>query len=157
MVKQANQMKARVNKTILPLKVGDIVQIPMANVDLSKADNKTLTMVIVKETIHKKAPPSYKLANHLFSLSRKYHPSYLRLIKNADPATLNLNDVLSKYQGLPELGERQAVRQMSLVGGQGKHKCNCKGKCSTKRCPCRKKNVSCSILCHPGNLLCENC
>ena len=81
MIKQANQMQARVNKTLPALKVGDIVQIPMANVDLSKADNKTLTMVIVEETTHKKAPPSYKLANHLFSLSRKYHLSYLRLKK----------------------------------------------------------------------------
>ena len=34
--------------------------------------------------------------------------------------------------------------------------CNCRSRCSTKVCPCKKGNVSCSTKCHSKNSICSN-
>ena len=44
---------------------------------------------------------------------------------------------------------RNAVRSISVCGGQGKLRCN------TKRCACKKAAVLCNSRCHP-NIACNN-
>ena len=54
---------------------------------------------------------------------------------------------------------RNAVRSISVCGGQGFTKCGCsasgKLRCNTKRCACKKAAVLCNSRCHP-NIACNN-
>jgi hypothetical protein len=36
------------------------------------------------------------------------------------------------------------------------HTCNCRGKCATRTCPCKKENVFCSAKCHSKRWACSN-
>jgi hypothetical protein len=52
--------------------------------------------------------------------------------------------------------EREAIKAMSIGGGQGLSKCNCNGKCNTKVCSCKKNGLFCNSRCHGGNNQCAN-
>ena len=54
--------------------------------------------------------------------------SWIKVLKIANCKLLKLHDVGDSYQELTRLGEREASRQMSVVGGQGFWKCDFKGK-----------------------------
>ena len=50
---------------------------------------------------------------------------------------------------------RASVRETSIGGGQGHIRCNCRQKCTTKSCKCRKSRVLCNSKCH-SDLSCIN-
>ena len=46
---------------------------------------------------------------------------------------------------------RQAITAISIAGGQGMKKCNCKtGKCNGGRCGCNSEGRKCNSKCHGG-------
>ncbi|KAE8740254.1 hypothetical protein FOCC_FOCC014238 [Frankliniella occidentalis] len=45
---------------------------------------------------------------------------------------------------------RTIVTKSSILGGQGFKKCNCKGRCMTNKCTCRKAGEKCKSQCHGG-------
>ncbi len=51
-----------------------------------------------------------------------------------------LSETLKNWKMLKEITEREAARNESMVGGQGKGDvtCNCKGPCNTNQCSCKK-------------------
>jgi hypothetical protein len=158
---QAKRMKVNAqNYGDKQLDVGTIVQVPLADVDTTKADGKNLTLIIV-DKVHQKGsgPTMYRLASKSGVLSRLYHPSYITTVA-ADPKILGLESVLDEWTGLPQMTEREAARAVSLVGGQGKHLgCKCKrSTCQTKRCSCFLNGMKCSSSCHgvAGNKCCVN-
>lgn len=158
---QAKRMKVKAqNYGDKQLDVGTIVQVPLADVDTTKADGKNLTLIIV-DKVHQKGsgPTMYRLACKSGVLSRLYHPSYITTVA-ADPKILGLESVLDEWTGLPRMTEREAARTVSLVGGQGKHLgCKCKrSTCQTKRCSCFQNGMKCSSSCHgvAGNKFCVN-
>ncbi|CAF0710231.1 unnamed protein product [Brachionus calyciflorus] len=55
-----------------------------------------------------------------------------------------------------KLSVRQAVREISIGGGQGMSKCNCTGGCLTNRCSCKKSGLLCNSRCHGANSNCRN-
>ena len=59
---------------------------------------------------------------------------------------------------MKEVSEHEALRNESLVGGQGKGTviCICKGKCDSKICKCFKNGHICSSACHRTNKKCTN-
>ena len=50
------------------MKIGDFVQISLLSGDLSKGDNKTLTLVIIEVKWRVKEPPSCKLAHRILQM-----------------------------------------------------------------------------------------
>jgi hypothetical protein len=62
------------------------------------------------------------------------------------------------WEDLREIAKREAARQLSLVGGQGKGlvACTCKGKCNSNHCSCLKNNRKCGSACHRNNFKCVN-
>ncbi len=62
-------------------------------------------------------------------ISRLYHPSHISSVAAvaANPDMLCLQNILDEWTGLPKISKREALRVVSLVGGQGKHLgCKCK-------------------------------
>jgi hypothetical protein len=125
--------------------VGSIVQVPLHDVDTTKADGKNLTLVVV-EVVQKKdkSCAMYYLACKAGVLATLYHPSYKTSIA-ANSEILGLASVPDEWTGLPVIKERTAAASMSMVGGQGKHLgCGCKsGTCRTARCSCFKAGIKC--------------
>ena len=139
--------------------VGSIVQVPLHDVDTTKADGKTLTLVVVEVVQSKDSScAKYRLACKAGVLDTLYHPSYMTSVAS-NTKLLGLGSVLDEWTGLPRIKERKAAASVSMVGGQGKHRgCGCKaGTCRTARCACFKAGLLCNSKCHGGiNKNCVN-
>ena len=161
MTTQGRQMKkrAQAKSNMVNFAVGSIVQVPLRDVDTTKADGKNLTFVVV-EVIQKKdnSCAMYRLACKAGVLDTLYHPSHMRVIPTTS-GVLGLENVIDQWNGLPWIKEQKAAASMSMVGGQGKHLgCRCKtGNCRTGRCACFKAGLKCNSNCHGGiNKNCVN-
>ena len=132
--------------------VGNVVQVPLHDVDTTKADGKTLTLIVV-DIVQKKdnSCAMYRLACKAGVLDTLYHPSYMTSVA-ANSKVLGLDNVLDEWTGLPRIKERKAAASMSMVGGQGKHLgCKCKsGSCRTGRCSCFKAGLERNSKYHGG-------
>ena len=156
-------MKQRATKVGGEIDEGTIVQVPLADVDTTKVDGKTLTLVVVEKVQHKhENVPKYRLACASGPLKHLYTRSKINPVKMGSRAALGLEEVCTTWRGKAALTEREAARSVSHVGGQGKkNKCGCKvGQCNTKRCPCFGADPPrlCGSHCHGGlNKNCKNC
>ena len=101
--------------------VGTIVQIPLHDVDTTKADGKTWTLIVV-DIVQKKGNTCamYHLACKAGVLDTLYHPSNMTSIA-ANSTLLGLDVVLDEWMGLPRIKERKVAASVSMVSGQGKH------------------------------------
>jgi len=137
------------------LKLGDIVLVPLSDVDCTKVDGTTLARVIV--TINKDRS-TCKVAVQQGLLHRAYAFHTLRVVPIASKnrKVIDLEDANLHWHGLPKITEREAARFASSVGGQGMIKCNCKGDCSTNSCACKKAGRICSSRCHRNSKCCKN-
>ncbi len=115
------------------LKLGDVVLVPLNDVNCTKVDGQTLAGVIV--TINKDKS-TCKVAVKQGLLHRAYVFHALRAVPIAsnNRKVMELEDVYVHWQGLPKITEREAAHFVSSVGGQGMIKCNCKGDCITNSC-----------------------
>jgi hypothetical protein len=150
---QGRMMKKRTQTQMqTQFDVGTIVQVPLHDVDTTKADGKTLTLIVV-DIVQKKdnTCAMYRLACKAGVLDTLYHPSYMTSVA-ANSTLLGLDTVLDEWTGLPRIKERKAAASVSMVGGQGKHLgCGCKsGTCRTGRCACFKAGLKCNSKCHGG-------
>jgi hypothetical protein len=132
------------------------VQVALDDVDITKIDGKTLSGAVVEITpvetfrvvicggvLHRTYP------RHAFTV--------LRGASNNRTLVKGLRLAYENWKTLPEITEREAACNVSLVGEQGMNKCACKkGKCQSKRCPCFKLDRLCNSRCHKGNICCEN-
>ena len=156
---RAMKKRAQAKTTLKNYEVGTIVQVPLHDVDTTKADGKNLTLVVV-EIVKKKdnSCPMYRLACKAGGLDTLYHPSYITEV-SASSEVMGLDNVCDQWTGLPRIKERTAAASVSMVGGQGKHLgCGCKsGTCRTGRCSCFKAGLKCNSKCHGGiNKNCVN-
>ena len=65
--------------------------------------------------------------------------SYVNPVESLTVEAAGLEGVVDRYHSglLPEATQRSLARAGSLVpGGQGMRRCDCQGKCDTKRCAC---------------------
>ena len=87
--------------------VGSIVQVPLHDVDTTKADGKTLTLVVVEVD----APcVMCHLAYKAGVLATLYHPSYMTSVV-ANKEILELSSVPDEWTGLSVIKERKQQRQ----------------------------------------------
>ena len=149
---------AQAKSSITAIDVGSIVQVPLHDVDTTKADGKNLTLVVVVVVIRKESNrPLCWLACNAGVLDTLYHPSYMMAVQSTT-TVLGLNNIVDKWTGLPKIKERRTAASVSMVGGQGKHLgCGCKsGTCCTGRCACFKAGMNAfKILCGHQQKLCE--
>ena len=106
-------------KTQTQFDVRTIIQVPLHNVDTTKADGKTLTIFVV-DIVQKKDNTCaiYRLAYKAGVLDMLYHLTYMTSIA-ANSKVLGLDTVLDEWTGLPRIKERKATASVSIVGGQG--------------------------------------
>ncbi len=132
---QAMKKKAQNKTKIASFDLGSIVQVPLHDVDTTKADGKNLTLVVVEVvTKDDTSCPMYHLACRAGVLDTLYHSSHMTTIESTSDI-LGLENVIEEWTGLPRIRERKAAALLSMVGDQGKHiGCRCKrGTCLTKR------------------------
>ena len=73
------------------------------------------------------------------------------------PSQVLLDDVVdAHWPTMPKISVREAVKNISLTGGQGHVKCSCKTGCTTAQCACRKAERRCTSKCHPKANNCCN-
>jgi hypothetical protein len=72
------------------------------------------------------------------------------------PENYDLQNALENWQGAKKISVREALRAISMMGGQGFFFCNCKGNCKKNGCKCRKNGRQCNSKCHPCSTACKN-
>ena len=76
------------------------------------------------------------LSKMVFCKTSTYHRNPVTGVSNKR-SIFCLGQSYQEWRGLNnKITEREAARFDSSVGGQGMLKCNCKGKCDTRRCKC---------------------
>ena len=115
---QTKKKRAQAKITVKHYSIGTIVQIPVHNVDTTKADGKNLTLVVV-EVVKKKdnSCPMYHLACKAGVLDTLYHPSYIKEV-SASNEVMGLDNACDQWTGLPRIKERQQLLCLWL-GGRG--------------------------------------
>ena len=157
MTKTANSMRSKLltKSPQLLIKRGDVVLVPLDDVDRTKVDGGNLCGVVVSVN---KLNSTCRVAVAQGLLHRAYVYHALKLLSEAsnDIDLNNLRDAYDNYRSLPRLTEREAARYVSSVGGQGMVSCNCRGDCTKNSCSCKKANRLCSSRCHRNNNKCKN-
>jgi hypothetical protein len=152
-------MKARAIKKsgVNHFDVGNVVKVALADVDRAKTDPQNLTGVIVKVNpktmMARVAVKSGVLKNWC-----AYHKLTHITGSSNNVELLGLNNALVGWSMMATITEREAARDQSMVGGQGKGGviCSCKSACQTKACSCFKEGRRCSSACHRNNHKCKN-
>jgi len=141
--KQANQMLAHNKKAINSFKVGDLVLLPVDSHDLGSADAPNLECIILE-----------KIGDNQFRLGHisgvlKECVTYNVLTKLSDKSS---NFTIDKVPMDKRVSVREAVKAVSISGGQGVKACNCSsGNCNGGKCGCFLNKIPCNSRCHKGN------
>jgi hypothetical protein len=129
------------------LKLGDVVLVPLSDVDCTKGDGKTVAEVIV--TINKdKATCKVAVKEGLLHRAYAFHALRVVPIASNNRTVMDLEDAYLHWKGLPKITEREAAHFVSSVGYKGMVMCNCKDDCTTNSCACKKAGRICSSCCH---------
>ncbi len=130
---------------------------PLANVNKAKVDAQNLTGVIVKiDTNRMLARVVVKSA--LLKQWYSYHKLTRVVGKDNNIELLGLQEAYLGWGLMKVIFEREASRNESLVGGQGKGDvtCNCKLACNSNCCSCFRADRICTSACHCNNSKCKN-
>jgi hypothetical protein len=155
--KKADAIKANVMKTSpqLVFKVGDVVLIPLNDVDHTKVDGANLASVVV---LINKDKSTFWVAVKQGLMHHAYAYHVLKPVPEASNNldVMDLRDALNHWKGLPKISEQEAACNISSVRGQGIVHCNCRGSCTTNSCMCKKASRLCSSRCHRNSKCCKN-
>ena len=138
-----------------PFDVGTVVHVPLKDVDRTKVDSGNLIGIIVKVD-KSRSQARVAVQGGLLKSWYVYHKLVIVPGAGNNPSLFGLS--LEGWEDLKEITEREAARQVSLVGGQGKglFTCMCKGKCNSNHCSCFKNKRICGSACHRNNFNCVN-
>ena len=160
MTKAAATMKKNVMKRVGEDKVcevGEVVHVPLKDIDKAKVDTGNLTGVIV-QVDKSRSQAQVAVKSGLLKSWYVYHRLGRISGKGNDVELNGLSDALANWKSMSVITEREAAQNESMVGGQGKGDvtCNCKGPCNTNQCSCKKAGRICSSACHRNNFKCVN-
>lgn len=142
--KQAKKMKAVSSGKLEKPVIGQNVVIRNPEIDKSKIDPKSLITVVTDI----KDDEYYELGTKVGKLAGLYTINQFTVCKET---FLNIEDVATDKT----VSQRAAIKQLSLVGGQGFKKCNCLQKCITNRCLCKSSKLLCNSKCHSSRPCCN--
>jgi hypothetical protein len=159
LIRAASKMKSNaIEKAgMVHFDVGNVVKIALADVDKAKTDSQNLTGVIVninRNTMMARVAVKSGLLKNWYDYHKLAHVSG----HGNDLELLGLNHAFIGWSMMNIISEREASRNESMVGGQGKGgvTCNCKTACRTKLCSCYKARRKCNSACHRNNHKCTN-
>ena len=138
-------MRTRSKRYVPEVSIGDYVALPIPDVDRGLSEARNLICRIVDIDYDKSL---YELACEAAVLDTMFARNSFDLVKDC---SVELEVKLDK-----KLSIRQAVKELSVGGGQGFLKCNCTGGCLTNRCSCKKAGLLCNSRCHKANGNCKN-
>ena len=141
-------MKLNTEKVGGDIEVGSIVWVPLVDVDMTKLDGKNLTLVVVEKKEHGNGPAKYRLAYAKGPLKSLYNRVYSAPVPHTSRAVLGLETIYKSWRGKAPITKGGAAVSTSLVGGQGKKKCGCKGRCNANICSYCKAKRWCSSTHH---------
>lgn len=141
--KQAKRMKLLSDKKFGEVSVGKTVRIPIPDVDRGKGDLRNILGVVLEIT----DDGYYRVGTKSGRLDRLYARSQFSVCKEDLIAANDVPDCNSTL--------RSVANAQSNGKGQGMYKCNCTGKCETKKCRCKKFNRLCNSRCHKSNSCCN--
>jgi hypothetical protein len=130
-------------------KNGDLVGISINKVDRTNCDPKIIPCIIEKRSNNTNIP-SYHLISPFGRLSTTFPVHQLIPMSGIKPTALQN----VKFETLPTISLVQASKL--LARGNPIATCDCKTKCLTKTCPCRRASVACSTKCHAKRGKCTN-
>ena len=142
--KQAEKMLEMSKRRYGEVDVGSTVLLAIPDVDKGRCEFPNLKCVVLE----KSNGGMYKLGCRTGVLETHYSrnqfsPTITSFMK---PEEVNMERTVSV---------RTAAREESMGGGQGFVKCNCTGKCITKRCKCLSSGRRCNSRCH-NKRSCDN-
>jgi hypothetical protein len=151
---KAVAMKKGVGKIF---EVGEVVLVPLADVDKSKVDAQNLTGVIVEIDINRMLAWVVGKSG-LLKQWYSYHKLTRVVGKGNNIELLGLQEAYLGWGLMKVISEQEASRNESLVGNQGKRDvtCNCKSACNSNRCSCFRVGKICTSACHRNNPKCKN-
>jgi hypothetical protein len=112
--------------------VGEVVRVPVADVDKAKVNNSNLTRVSVKVNL-----PGMKARVVVKAGLLKRWYNYHKLSHESRPGNninlLGLTDTFTNWKTMKVVPEQEESRKESFVGGQGKGTviCSCRGACDS--------------------------
>ena len=147
-------MKKGVGKVF---EVGEVVLVPLADVDKAKVDAQNLTGVIVKIDTNRMLA-RVVVKSGLLKQWYSYHKLTHVMGKGNNIELLGLREAYLEWGLMKVISEWEASRNESLVGDQGKGDvtCNCKSACDSNRCSCFRVGRICTSACHLNNAKCKN-
>jgi hypothetical protein len=119
-------------------------------VDRTNTDAKLLPCLIIEKIVEDKNAMS-KLACQYGKLENLYSAEHLVDLKMACPEELK-QLVLDDLDNITFVEACKLYARASITG----HTCDCKGKCNTRQCRCKKMGVFFSTKCHSKRGGCKN-
>ncbi len=146
-------MKKGVGKVF---EVGEVVLVPLHNVDKAKVDAQNLTGVIVKIDINRMLA-WVVVKSGLLKQQHSYHKLTCVAGKGYNIELSSLQEAYLGWATMKVISEREATRNESLVGGQSKGDvtCNCNSACDSNRCSCFRAGRICTSACNRNNAKCK--
>ncbi len=137
--------------------VGEMVLMPLHNVDKAKVDAQNLTEVIVKIDINKMLARVI-VKTGLLKQWYSYHKLIHVVSKGNNIELLGLQEAYLGWARMKVISEWEVSINESLVGGHGKGDvtCNCKTECDSNCCSCFRAGRICTSACHRNNDKCKN-
>jgi hypothetical protein len=130
--------------------LNDCVGVKIHTVDRTNTDAKLLPCLIV-EKIEQDKQITFKLACQYGKLESTYPIEHLVDLKMACPE--ELKQIV--FDDLKDITFIEACKLYVRASTTGRT-CDCKGKCTTKQCSCKKMGVFCSTKCHSKRGCCKN-
>jgi hypothetical protein len=151
---KAVAMKKGVGKVF---ELGEVILVPLANVDKAKVDSQNLNGVIVKINTNRMLV-RVVVKSGLLKQWYSYHKLTHVVGKGNNIELLGLQEAYPRWGLMKVISEWEASRNEPLVGGQGKGDvtCNCKSACDSNRCSCFRAGRICTSACHRNNAKCKN-
>jgi hypothetical protein len=130
-------------------KNGDLVGIAINKVDRTNCDPKIMPCIIEKRSDNTDTP-MYHLISPFGRLTNSFPVHQLIPMSGISSSILEE----TKFENLNTISFVQASKLFARGNPAGT--CDCKMKCRTKICPCRRASIPCSTKCHSRLGKCEN-
>ncbi|CAF3196073.1 unnamed protein product [Rotaria socialis] len=130
--------------------LNDCVGIEIHSADRTNTDPKYLPCII-SEKFEKNNIFLFKLICQYGILDHTFEAGQFVNLKEACPNELKNLDI-SNLKPITIIAATKLYSRGSTTG----QTCNCRGKCATKICPCKRENVFCSTKCHSKRGGCSN-
>ena len=136
--------------TVEIFEAGDLVSLKIPRFDRSATDNlRVICRVLGQPRVNR-----YQLMSEHGLLDR--HFPIAELLRVPRSAEGGLGDAIpTTAAGAPQITMRALARLVSTSVAVGVS-CNCRTKCQTKRCVCKKNGLECSVHCHGEDDECWN-